>query len=128
MSPYISLGSRLDRERWQEDKHHRPPHTANPVDADSKACICRYTYDVNELHVSCMEASLLSSLIVYAKQLHQPVMCFVQLPALRHHPPTAPEVIPMLNITICKSYTLPKSEKGSTPLVRGPVAPKIAIY
>jgi hypothetical protein len=48
---------------------------ANPVDADSKACICRYTYDVNELHVSFMEASLLSSLIVYAKQLHQPVMC-----------------------------------------------------
>ena len=28
---------------------HRPPHVAVPSDADSKACVCRYTYDRNEL-------------------------------------------------------------------------------
>lgn len=46
------VGSRLDRDRWKEEKHHRPPRKATPADADSKAFLCRYTYDRNKLDES----------------------------------------------------------------------------
>ena len=44
-----SVASRLDREMWEEERHRRPPRVATPADADSKAFVCRYTYDRNEL-------------------------------------------------------------------------------
>ena len=53
-----AVGSRLDRERWNEEQHHRPPHAAMPVDADSKAFLCRYTYDRNELKATGEEVVL----------------------------------------------------------------------
>ena len=54
-----SVSSRLDREIWEEQKKHhpgrRPPHMARPVDAESKAFVCRYTYDRNELQAGVSE-------------------------------------------------------------------------
>lgn len=46
------VGSRLDRERWNEEKRGPPPRKAMPADADSKASNRRYTYDRNELDAS----------------------------------------------------------------------------